>query len=333
MRWLLSAPPVALVSAYSSPVTGPLARISASASRTTTTSCDGITPDIPAHLLMVMPTAGRPRPGRAYSSAPDRVGTPILSPAPPGAGAAKASLTACLPHPELVDLREAVGVEGEVTSPAGEQFGKASVRQRHPGGLADGEAIGPGPDVLCGRRGGELERLGPPDEASEPCVAEPAAVGGAGRVAGVVVRARQEVVEELAGRGIVGDPLAVADIPPSVRVAQAPVELGVAADPPRAVADLAQGGDERAGRRGGDEVVAGADEVDGRPGGSRRADQRPGPCDVRPVPASVVRVAGPGAVGPVSGEVGWQHLASGDRPAGATEGARDGRPVGCPGPR
>src|SRR4029077_18541878 len=183
MRWLLSAPPVALLSAYSSPVTGPLARISASASRTTTTSCDGITPDIPPHLLMVVPRAGRPRLGRAYGSAPDRVGTPILSPAPPGAGAAKAPLTACLPHPELVDLREAIGVEGEVTGPAGEpfglaggrqappgglaggQFGVAVVAQRHPGGLADGEAIGPGPDVLCGRRVGELERLGPPDEA------------------------------------------------------------------------------------------------------------------------------------------------------------------------
>jgi hypothetical protein len=34
----------------------------------------------------------------------------------------------------------------------------------------------------------------------------------------------------LAGRGVVGDPVAFADVPLSVRVCQAPVELGVAAE-------------------------------------------------------------------------------------------------------
>ena len=85
--------------------------------------------------------------------------------------------TACLPHPELIDLRQAVGVQGEVTDVAGEQLGIAGVRQRRPGGLVDGEVVGASPDVLRGCRVGELQRLGLPDEAVEGCVAESDAVG------------------------------------------------------------------------------------------------------------------------------------------------------------
>src|ERR1700722_3543458 len=122
--------------------------------------------------------------------------------------------------------------------------------------------------MLRGRRVSELEHFGLPDEAVEAWVAESAAVGGPGRIVWVVVRARQEIVEEFGGRGVVGGPVAVADVPLSVPVAQAPVELGVVTDHPRVVADLAQGVDESAAGRGSDGIVAGADEVDGRPGGS-----------------------------------------------------------------
>ena len=58
-----------------------------------------------------------------------------------------------LPDPELVDLREAVGVQGEVAGPAGEHLGIAGVGERYPGGLVYGQVIGPGPDVLCGGGG------------------------------------------------------------------------------------------------------------------------------------------------------------------------------------
>jgi hypothetical protein len=68
-----------------------------------------------------------------------------------------------LPHPDLIDLRDAVGIQGEVTGAAGNQLGIAGVRQRHPGGLVDSEVIGLGPDVVRGRRVGELERLGLPE--------------------------------------------------------------------------------------------------------------------------------------------------------------------------
>jgi hypothetical protein len=55
---------------------------------------------------------------------------------------------------------------------------EAVFTKRHPGGLADGEVVGPGPDVLRGRGVGELHGLGLPDEVVESCVAESAAVGG-----------------------------------------------------------------------------------------------------------------------------------------------------------
>src|SRR6266568_8662196 len=107
----------------------------------------------------------------------------------------------CLPYPELVDLRAAFGVECEVAGSAGEQVGGGGVGEWHPCGLVDGEAIGAGPDVLCSRRIGGLDCFGLGDEAVELGVAESAAVGGAGRILGVVVRAGQEVAEELARGG------------------------------------------------------------------------------------------------------------------------------------
>src|SRR6202042_1414186 len=92
-------------------------------------------------------------------------------------------------------------------------------------------------------------------------------------------------------------------------------------------ADLTQGSDERAGGRGGDGVAAGADEVDGRSGGAGGADQGPRAREVGAGPASVLGRGGPWAVGLVSGEVGWQHLAGGGRQAGAAEPAGARRPV------
>src|SRR6266702_6561940 len=199
----------------------------------------------------------------------------------------------CLPYPELVDLRAAFGVECEVAGSAGEQVGGGGVGEWHPCGLVDGEAIGAGPDVLCSRRIGGLDCFGLGDEAVELGVAESAAVGGAGRVLGVVVRAGQEVAEELARGGVVGVPVPDTDVPLAVRVREAPVELGVVADQSRVIADAAQGGDECAGRRGGDGVVVGADEVDGCSGSTRErvpssaltTHTAPAPAATGPAPA------------------------------------------------
>src|SRR6516165_4911645 len=82
IRWLLSAPPVALLSAYSLPVTGPLARISASPSRTTTTSCDGINPDMRAHLPdgRAHCSPAVPGPGARFSAGPGRYRDPLTGP-------------------------------------------------------------------------------------------------------------------------------------------------------------------------------------------------------------------------------------------------------------
>jgi hypothetical protein len=57
----------------------------------------------------------------------------------------------CLPGPDLVDLRLAVGVEREVAGPAGQQLGGGCVHQGYPCGFVDGEAVGPCPGILCGR--------------------------------------------------------------------------------------------------------------------------------------------------------------------------------------
>ena len=98
------------VSAYSHPVPpagqGPPRHLRLPRRRHAT----GSTPGIPAHLLMVFGAAW-PRLACQYPFG--LAGRGVL--------AVLAGLTACLPHPELVDLREAIGVEGEVTSPAGEQ--------------------------------------------------------------------------------------------------------------------------------------------------------------------------------------------------------------------
>jgi hypothetical protein len=77
-----------VLSAYSKPVTGPLPRISASPSRTTTTSCDGINPDMPAHLLMscprlpVAPGQGLPFTWVQYCQLVQRSGLTLPSHAP-----------------------------------------------------------------------------------------------------------------------------------------------------------------------------------------------------------------------------------------------------------
>src|SRR5437762_8098546 len=55
---------------------------------------------------------------------------PTLPSRPPAQASARTRrLRACLPYPDLVDLRKAVGVEAEVAGPAGEQFGIAGVHQ------------------------------------------------------------------------------------------------------------------------------------------------------------------------------------------------------------
>src|SRR6266581_3530006 len=47
----------------------------------------------------------------------------------------------CLPDPELVDLRAAVGVEREVAGSAGEQLGGGGVGEWHPCGLVGCELV------------------------------------------------------------------------------------------------------------------------------------------------------------------------------------------------
>src|SRR5918912_2883346 len=92
-------------------------------------------------------------------------------------------------HPELVDLRLAVGVEREVARSARDELDGGVAQQRNPWRLVNRATVGASPEGLCRCGVGDLERPGPRDEAVQPGVAVAAGVRGPCRVLGVVARA------------------------------------------------------------------------------------------------------------------------------------------------
>jgi hypothetical protein len=77
-----------------------------------------------------------------------------------GEGPGGPRLRAGLPHPQLMDLRLAVGVKAEVARAGGEQLEGGGANRRDPGSLVDGETVRLGPDLLRSCWIGYLERLG-----------------------------------------------------------------------------------------------------------------------------------------------------------------------------